>query len=64
MKQPGMQEYTIFSAVLENIRDKSRDKLRFAKCLNCGRLTPYTLKSVDNSEISCKSCKNQIIINR
>ena len=63
MKQEEMQEYTIFSAVLENIRDKSRGKLRFAKCLNCGRLTSYTLKSIENSEITCKRCKNAIIIN-
>ena len=63
MKQKGMQEYTIFSAVLENIRDKSRKKIRFAKCLNCSRLTPYTLKSLKNSKITCKRCKNAIFIN-
>ena len=63
MKKTVMQEYTIFSALLENIQDKSRSKLRFAKCLKCGRLTSYTLKSVENSEISCKKCKNPIIIN-
>ena len=64
MKQPGMQEYTIFSAFVETIQEKSRGKLRLAKCLKCGRLTPYILKSVENSEISCKRCKNPIIINR
>ena len=64
MKQPGMQEYTIFSALVENIQNKSRSKLRFAKCLKCGRITPYILKSVENSKIPCKRCKNTIIINQ
>ena len=63
MKQAVKQEYTIFSALFDTIQDKSRDKLRFAECLKCGRLTPYRLKSMENSEISCKRCKNPIRIN-
>jgi len=63
MKQAVKQEYTIFSALFDTIQEQSRGKLRFAKCLKCRRLTPYKLKSMENSEISCKRCKNPIMIN-
>ena len=62
VKDAVSQKYTIFSALLETIRDKDGKKLRFAKCLECGRLTPYRLESVKLLLVICKSCGHPISV--
>jgi formylmethanofuran dehydrogenase subunit E len=62
VKDVVTQEYTIFSALLDNIRDREHKKLRFAKCLECGRLTPYRRESVESSTVICKKCESPISV--
>jgi translation initiation factor 2 beta subunit (eIF-2beta)/eIF-5 len=62
VKDRSTQEYTIFSALLDNIRYREHGKLRFAKCLECGRLTPYRRKSVESSTVICKRCESPISV--
>jgi len=62
VKDAVSQEYTIFSALLDNIRDREHRKLRFAKCLECGRLTPYRLVSVESSTVICGRCESSISV--
>ena len=62
MKKAVTQEYTIFTALFETIQDRKHRKLRFAKCLECGRLTPYRLKSIESSKVICKRCKSPISV--
>jgi uncharacterized paraquat-inducible protein A len=61
VKDAVTQEYTIFSALLDNIRDREHKKLRFAKCLECGCLTSYRLESV-SSTVICKRCESPISV--
>ena len=61
VKDAVTQEYTIFSALLDNIQDREHRKLRFAKCLECGRLTPYRMESV-SSTVICKRCESPISV--
>ena len=52
-------------ARIETMREKDRKGLKFAKCEECGRSTPYRLKS-DRAPtvIQCKRCGNHISIRR
>ena len=61
MKDAVTQEYTIFSALLDNIRDREHKKLRFAKCLECGRLNHYRREAV-SSTVICKKCESPISV--
>lgn len=56
MEAKSQSEYNIFTALVETIHTKNRGRLQFAKCEECGRMTPYRLKSVPNTMIKCKKC--------
>lgn len=49
-------------ALREAFKEKERKKLRFAKCTECGRSTPFKLESVYDNAIRCKCCGNLIPI--
>ncbi|MBT8171558.1 hypothetical protein KJN74_01630 [Candidatus Bathyarchaeota archaeon] len=62
MAQVNKQDYSIFSALVETINNQYLKKLRFAKCQECGRLTPFRLTSRDIVTIECKKCRNKVPI--
>jgi ribosomal protein S26 len=55
---PNQNDYNIFMALVETIHKKDRGRLQFAKCQECGRLTPFRLISVSSVTIRCKNCGN------
>ncbi|MEM2108413.1 MAG: hypothetical protein QXL10_03915 [Candidatus Bathyarchaeia archaeon] len=59
--RPNMtQQWSIFSALHDAIRDKELKKLRFAHCSNCQLYTPYRLKFVSGNKVQCKKCGSTI----
>ena len=56
------KDYSIFSALVETIQKKEMKKLRFAKCQQCGRLTPFRLISTKCVSIKCKKCGTKVPI--
>jgi DNA-directed RNA polymerase subunit RPC12/RpoP len=62
MEVTDKNDYSIFSALVETMHKKDRNKLRFAKCNECGRVTPFRLISVASS-IKCKKCGTRIFLN-
>jgi uncharacterized OB-fold protein len=60
MEIPSQNDYTIFTALLETIHKKDQGKLRFAKCQECGRLTPFRIISVNNVLVKCKKCGSNV----
>jgi len=62
MEIPNKEDYNIFTALIETIHKKDQVRLRFAKCKNCGRLTPFRLISLSSFKITCKKCGNTFTI--
>ncbi|MEM3626591.1 MAG: hypothetical protein QXZ25_01020 [Candidatus Bathyarchaeia archaeon] len=60
MKSNIPQNWNIFTALHDAIREKALNQLRFAKCTFCGRLTPYRLKFTTENTVRCKKCGNLI----
>jgi len=58
----NQKDYNIFSALVETIHKKDLGRLQFAKCQECGRLTPFRLISVSSVTIKCKNCGNIVPI--
>lgn len=56
------QNYNIFNALHGALREKERRRLRFAKCPECGRVTPYKLRSLELTTVRCKRCETSIPI--
>jgi DNA-directed RNA polymerase subunit RPC12/RpoP len=54
--------YNIFTALHETIHNQSLRKLQFAKCQECGRLTPFRLISVEKETITCKKCGSLVTV--
>lgn len=63
METTNPEDYNIFTALLETIHRQDQRKLRFAKCQQCGRLTPFRLSSMNNVTIKCKTCGNKVPVN-
>jgi len=49
-------DVNIFSALHEAITAKDKRELKFAKCQNCGRFTPYRLQFLKGDALRCKKC--------
>jgi len=43
-----------------SIKEREGKILKFAKCTNCGRVTPYRLSSLKGKMLKCKECKKPI----
>lgn len=56
------QDLTIFSALHEAVTAKDNRQLKFAKCNNCGRLTPYRLRGLKDGGLICKKCETPILL--
>jgi formylmethanofuran dehydrogenase subunit E len=56
------QDLTIFSALHEAVTAKDKRQLKFAKCNNCGRLTPYRLRLLKDGSLICKKCETPILL--
>ncbi|MGB9841963.1 MAG: hypothetical protein ACPLKZ_04470 [Candidatus Bathyarchaeales archaeon] len=56
------QRISIFTALHDVMREKALNELRFAKCGDCGRYTPYRLKNLADKVVVCKQCGNSISI--
>jgi hypothetical protein len=54
--------YSMFEAVIGVVHGKKREKLRFAKCPNCGRLNPFRPKSkgMQFTAMRCSNCESII----
>jgi formylmethanofuran dehydrogenase subunit E len=52
---------TIFAALHEAITAKDKKELKFARCNNCGRMTPYRLMQL-SSRLICKKCGKPILL--
>jgi len=50
------QNWSIFSALHDAIKERALKKLRFAKCPECRLLTPYRLKALESNGLRCKKC--------
>ena len=50
--------YNMFEAVVDVVHGKKREKLKFAKCMKCGRLNPFRPKSkaMQFTAICCNNC--------
>jgi len=53
-----------FVGLDHSIREREHQKIRSAKCKNCGRVTLYRLKDVRGRRLVCKSCKKPITLTR
>ena len=53
-----------FISLGHSIRKREEKTLRFAKCPNCGRVTPYRLSSLKGKTLVCKKCKKPIASTR
>ena len=61
MKEPNIgQNWTIFSSLFDAAKERELKRLRLAKCSECGRATPYRLKSLDITAVHCKKCGTSI----
>lgn len=56
------QRISIFTALHDVMREKALNELRFAKCADCGRYTPYRLKNLADKVVVCKKCGSPISI--
>jgi len=58
------QKWTIFQSIHEAAKERESGrlkKLRLAKCSECGRVTPYRLKSLEEiTLIRCRRCGTSI----
>ena len=54
--------WSIFGEVYGAVKAAELAKLRFAKCQECDRLTPYRLKSVFENIVQCKRCGTAILV--
>ncbi|MFA5364895.1 MAG: hypothetical protein WC325_06920 [Candidatus Bathyarchaeia archaeon] len=54
-------QYNIFSALHEAITEKANKELRFTKCQNCGRYTPYRLRFLADNRLVCKNCGTHLL---
>ena len=61
---PLHQNASIFQALHEVMKQKELNKLRFAKCFECKRFTPFKLKFVKKNFIQSKKCGNLIFIHK
>jgi len=54
--------YNMFEAVVDVIHGKKRKKLKFAKCMKCGRFSPFRPKSkgMQFTAFYCNHCGNII----
>lgn len=62
MEIQDLKNYNIFTALHETIYNKSIRRLRFARCHECGRLTPFRLISVEKDTIKCKKCGKLVTV--
>jgi len=63
MRDPNIDKnWTIFTSLYEALKKKELKRLRLAKCTECGRATPYRLKSLEITTIQCKKCAASITI--
>ncbi|MGD9131393.1 MAG: hypothetical protein PVH73_07460 [Candidatus Bathyarchaeota archaeon] len=53
-----------FVTLSHSIKEREAKQLRFAKCPNCGRVTPYRLGSLKGKRLICKTCKKPIASTR
>ncbi|KON32305.1 hypothetical protein AC477_03155 [miscellaneous Crenarchaeota group-1 archaeon SG8-32-1] len=56
--------YRDFISLDHSIKNREEKKLRFSKCPNCGRVTPYRLSSLKGKSLICKECKKPISFTR
>jgi len=54
------QNWSIFSALHDIIKERALRKLRFAECPACRLFTPYRLKLLDENGLRCKKCGTPI----
>ena len=52
----------IFNALHEAMTAKDKNRLKFVKCQECGRLTPYRLKILKGKTLHCKKCSKPIML--
>jgi tRNA(Ile2) C34 agmatinyltransferase TiaS len=58
------QNWSIFSALHDVIKERALKRLRFAECPTCRLLTPYRLKSLEGNGLRCKKCGTTIQLAR
>jgi len=55
LRQPNTkQNWTILSSLYDAVKQTELKKLRLAKYSECGRATPYRLKSLQITTVPCK----------
>jgi ribosomal protein S26 len=60
METTSQKDYNIFTALIETIHKKDNGRLRFARCPECRRLTPFRLISMSSGTVKCKKCGNNV----
>ncbi len=50
--------YNLFESVIDVVHGKKRKKLKFAKCMKCGRLSPFRPKSKKGMQFTALYCNN------
>ena len=53
-----------FITLNHSIKEREKKQLRFAKCTNCGRVTPYRLNLLKGKRLTCKSCNKPLTLTR
>lgn len=53
-----------FITLNHSIKEREKKQLRFAKCTNCGRVTPYRLSLLKGKRLTCKSCNKPLTLTR
>ena len=53
-----------FISLNHSIKEREEKQLKFAKCPNCGRVTPYSLSSLKGKMLICKACKKPLSLTR
>lgn len=65
LKRRGIQLPSVnadrpFITLNHSIKEREGKLLKFAKCTNCGRVTPYRLRSLKGKMLKCKGCNKPI----
>ncbi|MDG6222830.1 MAG: hypothetical protein IAX21_04585 [Candidatus Bathyarchaeota archaeon] len=60
MTSSSIQRINIFDALHTAITSKDKKQLRFAKCPQCGRHTPYRIENLGDNGLRCKRCGSRI----
>ena len=53
-----------FISLNHSIKERQAKKLKFAKCPDCGLVTPYRLSSLKGKRLVCKACKKPLSLTR